>query len=87
MHSSLMTNNEFDHQLFRSYLQGIAGGNRSSETATSISHDVQLFFDSMSHSSSMSAVDILLNSKNLEKFYTMLKEERGYKPTTVAEKL
>lgn len=58
-------NNEFDYELFKRYLQSIAGGNRSQETATAISHDVQLFFDSTSHCSFMSAVDILLNRKNL----------------------
>jgi len=35
----------------------------------------------------MSALHILLNYRNLEEFYNLLKDERQYKPTTVAEKL
>ena len=78
---------EFDYEMFQRYLQGIAGGNRSQETAKAISHDVQLFFDSTPHCSSTSALHILLNNRNLEEFYNLLKDERQYKPTTVAEKL
>ena len=37
----------FDSHCFQQYLQGIAGGNRSRETASAIAQDVQLFFASM----------------------------------------
>lgn len=35
----------------------------------------------------MSALEMLMNRKNLENFYHILKDEKQYKPTTIAEKL
>ena len=79
---------EFDYGLFQQYLQGIAGGNRSQETAAAITHDVQLFFDSLSHSSSMqsTSIEFLFNPKNLENFYHFVKRQQ-HKPTIASEKL
>ena len=53
-----------------------------------IVHDVQLFFDSTSHSSSSTSTSsqFLFNSKNLESFYHFIKM-RKYQPTTISEKL
>ena len=68
-------------------MQGIAGGNRSSETATTIVRDLQVFFQTMTPRGDQFKIKILLNQKNLEHYYHHLKTSKKYKPTTNAEKL
>ena len=68
-------------------MQGIAGGNRSSETATAIVRDVQNFFQTMTARGDQFRIKLLLNQKNLERYYHFLKTNKQYKPTTNAEKL
>lgn len=68
-------------------MQGIAGGNRSSETAMAIVRDVQVFFETITQRGERFHINILLNQKNLERFYHFLKTSKKYKPTTNAEKL
>ena len=81
-----MSQQQFDFQGFSTYLQGIAGGNRSIDTAKSIVADLKLFFF-LTPASSSSYVDMLLNKTNLEGFIHILATERRYKPTTIAEKI
>ena len=80
-----MSQQQFDFQGFSTYLQGIAGGNRSIDTAKSIVADLKLFF--LTPASSSSYEDILLNKTNLEGFIHILATERRYKPTIIAEKI
>ena len=76
----------FDFEGFSAYLQGIAGGSRSGDTANAIVADVKLFF-SLTPARSSSYVDTLINKPNLERFIHYLVTQRGYKPTTIAEKI
>ena len=66
-------------------MEGIAGGNRSRDTSKAIVTDLKLF--SRLTPGSSSDVDKLFNKTNLEKFFHTLITERGYKPTTIAEKI
>ena len=76
---------QFDFDGFASYLQGIAGGNRSGDTSKAIVTDLKLFLCLTPGLSS--DVDKLFNKTNLEKFFHYLITERAYKPTTIAEKI
>ena len=78
--------NAFDFNDFASYLEGIAGGNRSRNTSKAIVADLKLFFSLMPTSSS-SYIATLFNKSNLERFCYILINERGYKPTTITEKI
>lgn len=71
----------FDFNDFASYLEGIAGGNRSRDTSKAIVADLKLFF-SLTPASSSSYIDTLFNKSNLERFFHILITDKGYKPTT-----
>ena len=66
-------------------MEGVAGGNRSSDTSKVIVADVRLFFLLTPGYSSDS--EKIFNKINLENFFHKLTTERGYKPTTIAEKI
>ena len=80
-------NHLFSFDQFKQYLQGIAGGNRSSETATAIVRDVQNFFQTMTAKGDQFYIKVLLNQQNLEQYYHFLRTKKQFKPTTNAEKL
>ena len=69
---------------FAAYLEGIAGGNRSSDTSKAIVKDLKLFLQLTPGATDM---DKLFDKRNLERFCHTLMTERGYKPTTIAEKI
>lgn len=76
---------QFDFERFASYLEGIAGGNRSTDTSRAIVADLKLFLCLTPGSSC--DVDKLFNKTNLENFFHYLITEKAYKPTTIAEKI
>jgi len=76
---------QFDFERFANYLEGIAGGNRSSDTSRAIVADLRLFVCLTPGSSC--DVDKLFNKTNLEKFFHHLINDKAYKPTTIAEKI
>ena len=76
---------KFDYNGFTSYLEGIAGGNRSRDTSKAIVADVKLFFRLTPGSST--DTEKIFNKINLENFFHTLTRQREYKPTTIAEKI
>jgi len=75
---------QFNLAEFATYLEGIAGGCRSSDTSKAIVKDIKLFLRLTPGSTDM---DKLFNKTNLERFFHTLMTERDYKPTTIAEKI
>ena len=72
---------------FVEYLLGIAGGNKSLLSATSIANDVVKFLSQSAGSSTTTDTELLLSRKALETYFVHLKSAQGYQPTTIAEKL
>jgi len=73
--------------MFKNYLEGIAGGNRSSTTSTSIVRDIQRFYSMVTPRGDKYLNGTLMSRKMLEIYYSQLKGRIGYEPTTIAEKL
>jgi len=84
---SLVSNSSFDFKAFSSYLQGIAGGNRSSNTASSIVSDVQRYISFSASGSTTTDNNIILQRQSLETYFNHLKIELKFKPTTILEKM
>ena len=68
----------FNFTRFKQYLEGIAGGNRSTDTSTAIVRDLQTSYSVITTRGSK-----FLNSdrKYLEEYYNHLKGRRQYKPS------
>ena len=77
----------FNFERFKEYLEGIAGGNRSATTATSIVRDIHRFFLTIMPKKSKFYQQYLLNQNQLERYYHYLRITNKFKPTTNAEKL
>ena len=78
---------EFPFHQFQTYLQGLAGGDKNEATAKAIVADVRRFFKSVgSTSKESSLISKLVNTKNIEQYYSHLKQT-GKAATTIAEKL
>ena len=76
---------QFNFTKFKQHLEGIAGGNRSTTTATAIVRDIQRFFETVTPPGSTFTSRDLLNLKVIEKYYHHLKTTNIFKPTTNAE--
>lgn len=79
--------NNFNFTAFKQYLEGIAGGNRSSTTSTSIVRDVQRFYIEVTPDGDNFWNSTVLSLKHLELYYGQLKRKNQCKATTAAEKL
>lgn len=77
----------FNFTQFKQFLEGIAGGNRSTETSTAIVRDLQTFYSTVTPRGSRFLNTTIMDRKSLENYYNHLKVQRKYKPTTTAEKL
>jgi len=73
--------------MFKQYLEGIAGGNRSPTTSTSIARDIQKFYSTVTPSREKFLNTTLMNCKSMEVYYNYLKGRKQYEATTIAEKL
>ena len=72
---------------FIEYLQSLSGGNKSYNIAKAIAADVSLFFEQISHGSTDTYYDILLNTRNLYAYTTHLQNNKKFTASTVSEKL
>ena len=86
MQKSTKCTQQINFDGFASYLQGIAGGNRSNDTSKAIVADLKLFF-SLTPASLSNCVDMLFNKSNPERFFLILIAEQEYKPTTITEEI
>ena len=77
----------FSFTRFKQYLEGIAGGNHSTDTSTAIVRDLQTFYSTITPRGNKFVNSTIMNRKSLEKYYNHIKGRRQYKPTTTAEKL
>jgi len=78
----------FDVDGFIEYLQSLSGGNKSYNIAKAIAADVSLFFEQqISHGSTDTYYDILLNTRNLYAYTTHLQNNKKFTASTVSEKL
>ena len=86
-HGATPLADDFDFHDFQLHLQGLAGGDRNEATAKAMVADVQRFFEKVSSKSKDSPLtNKLLSIKNIENYYTSLKQA-DKAATTIAEKL
>ena len=79
--------NTFNFTAFKQYLEGIAGGNRSSTTSTSIVRNAQRFHNVVTPGGENFLNSTIVFLKQLELYYSNLKKTIESKPTITAEKL
>ena len=77
----------FDIDGFIEYLQSLSGGNKSYNVAKAIAADISLFFERISHGSTDTYYNILLNTRNLHDYIKHLQINKQFSPSTVSEKL
>lgn len=83
-HSDSKTSTIFDNKTFTSYL--MAAEAKDKDVATRISDDATKFFNNVTHSSTSSYVDVILNTSCLMEYINML-QQQNLAPSTIIDKL